>query len=283
MKKVKIITDSTSDLPESIIEKFDVDIVPLRIIINKEEYHDGIDINADKLFYLVDKYNQIPKTAAPSPVTYEKIFEKYIKQDKKVLYIGLSGQISSCINNAGLAAQKFPDKNIVIMDSKNLSTGIAYQIVNAAKYRQNGMKLSEIAEKLKQDRERIKTRFIPDSLDFLHKGGRCSAVSKFLSSMLKVKPMIEVKDGQMGVSEKVRGGRNKVYKSLLDKLILERDKLDTSKIFVTEAQDIKGGFYLKDKIEEMDLFEKIYFAKAGGIISSHCGPNTVGLIYAVNH
>ncbi len=169
------------------------------------------------------------------------------------------------------------------MDSKNLSTGIAYQIVNAAKYRQNGMKLSEIAEKLKQDRERIKTRFIPDSLDFLHKGGRCSAVSKFLSSMLKVKPMIEVKDGQMGVSEKVRGGRNKVYKSLLDKLILERDKLDTSKIFVTEAQDIKGGFYLKDKIEEMDLFEKIYFAKAGGIISSHCGPNTVGLIYAVNH
>ncbi|MGM0602747.1 MAG: DegV family protein [Bacillota bacterium] len=281
MGEIKIITDSTSDLPESIIEKYNIDVVPLRIIINKEEYYDGIDINADKLFYLVDKYDEIPKTAAPSPIIYKKIFEKYINQNKKVLYIGLSAEISSCINNAQLAAQKFPNTEIEIIDSKNLSTGIAYQVINAAKYRRDGLDLSTIKERLKQDRKRIKTRFIPDSLDFLHKGGRCSSVSKFLSSMLKVKPMIEVKKGKMGVSEKIRGGKNKVYKSLLDKVIKDKDQLDNSKIFVTEAQDIKGALYLKDKIEEMELFEEIHFAKAGGIISSHCGPNTVGLIYAV--
>lgn len=279
MGVVKIFTDSTSDLTDEIIRKYDISVVPLYVSFDNETYRDGIDINTKELYDLVDKYKMLPKTSAPSPTDFYNAFKPYIDEGKDIIYIGLSSELSSTLQNAKIAASEFPDNRIEIVDSLNLSTGIGLLVLKAVDYANEGMGIKEIAEKIRKKVPLVRTSFVIDTLEYLYKGGRCTALQSFIGGMLKIKPIVKVVDGKMVLGQKARGKRNKILKKMLDNTIKESHNIDLDRIMVTHSMGLEDARYLKKELEDNLNVKEVIITDAGCVISSHCGPNTVGILY----
>ncbi|WP_069649971.1 DegV family protein [Caloranaerobacter ferrireducens] len=279
MNNIKIFTDSTCDLSTEILEKYDISVVPLYVSFGNETYKDGIDINTKKLYDLVDKYGILPKTSAPSPTDFYEAFKPYIDEGKDIIYIGLSSKISSTLQNAKIAASKFPDNRIEIIDSLNLSTGIGLLVLKAVDYAKEGLGIKEIGDKLRNKIPLVKTSFVIDTLDYLYKGGRCSALQSFVGSMLKIKPIVKVVNGTMILGQKARGKRRKIIDKMLENTIKESNNIDLERIIVTHSMGYEDALYLKNELENNLNVKEVIITDAGCVISSHCGPNTVGILY----
>src|SRR5690554_6130095 len=184
MRKINIATDSTSDLSNELLEKFDIAVWPLYINFGEETFRDKIDIDADLLYKKVKEHGELPKTAAISPAEFYQYFSAYSK-DEDIIYMGIGEGFSATFNNARLAAEEFD--NVYIIDSNNLSTGIGLQLLKIAKFREAGLTAAEIVEKMKQVTPNVSTRFAINTLEYLHKGGRCSSTTRIIGSTLKIK------------------------------------------------------------------------------------------------
>lgn len=209
MSNIKIISDSTCDLTPEQVKMHNICIVPLYVIFDGESFRDGTEIDTEKLYETVEKKKTLPKTSAPSPQDFYNIFESEIEKGNKVIYIGLSSKLSSTIQNARIAAEEFDAGNIEIIDSENLSSGIGLLVMKAVDYRKRGMDLQEMAENIRSIIPKVRTRFIINTLDYLYKGGRCSALESFVGSLLRIRPIVTVKSGTMILEEKIRGRREK--------------------------------------------------------------------------
>ncbi|AZR72239.1 fatty acid-binding protein DegV [Anoxybacter fermentans] len=280
MGKIKIFADSTCDLTPELIKENDISIVPLYVVFDEETYRDGVDITPEELYKKVDEYGKLPKTAAASPADFQKAFEPYINEGYDILYIGISSKLSSTIQNAMIAANQFPEGRIEVVDSLNLSTGIGFLVMKAVDYVKEGLSLKEIAAKIREKVKKIETRFVVDTLEYLYKGGRCSGLQNFVASMLKIRPMIKVEDGKMGVAEKIRGRRERVLKRLLDVVLKNKDVVDGERLFITHSLGEEGAKYIKEELEKTINIKDIIITDAGCVISCHCGPKTVGIIYS---
>ncbi|MDD4658089.1 MAG: DegV family protein, partial [Eubacteriales bacterium] len=223
MGKVKVFSDSTCDLPLDLIAQHQIGIVPLYVLFNDESYGDGTDITTPDLYKKVEETGKLPKTAAPSPGDFIKAFKPFIDAGEDIIYIGLSTKFSTTVNNARLAAQEFPQDRIEVVDSQNLSTGIGLLVMRAVDFAAEGLDIHAIAEKVRAMVPKVETEFIIDTLDYLHKGGRCSGVARFVGSMLKIRPSIKVVDGGMVPAQKFRGSRAKALQGLLDAALAEKD------------------------------------------------------------
>ena len=176
MKKVKIITDSTSDLSADILKKYDITVVPLYVDFAERSYRDGVDLFPVQLFKIVEEKGVLPKTSAPSPYDFIKHFEEYIEQGTDILVITISAKMSSAYQNALLATSEFPRERIWVVDSQNLSTGIGYLVMIAGEMAKEGQSAEKIAERLKTIIPRVKVNFVIDTLEYLYKGGRCNVL-----------------------------------------------------------------------------------------------------------
>jgi len=279
MVNIKIITDSTCDLTTEIFNNLDIAFVPLYVNFDDFTYTDLLEITTMEVFKMVGEYNKLPKTAAPSPADFSKAFKPYMDNGQDIIYIGLSSMMSSTINNAIIAAGEFPMGRIEIIDSENLSSGIGLLVLKAVEYVKGGMELSQVAERIRKLVPKVRTAFAIDNLEYLYKGGRCSALQNFASGVFKIKPIISVVAGKMGVREKVRGNQKKVLDILLNSVLANKDNIDLSRIIITHSMSKANADFLKSELESKIMVEEILITDAGCVVSSHCGPNTIGILY----
>jgi DegV family protein with EDD domain len=275
---MKIITDSTADLGMDIASEFNISIVPLSVFIGGKTYLDGIDLRPEELFKLVEQTGELPKTAAPSANDFERAF----KSEGECIYIGVSSKLSGTIQSAYLARKNFPAGQVRIIDSLNLSTGIGLLALKAAELRDRGISSSDIEATVNAARQKVRASFVVETMEYLYKGGRCNALQAIMGSMLKIRPIIEVrKDGTMGVKGKARGTRQKVLEMMLADFETDLSHLDHHRVFVTHSGCTQDADFLIGEIRRMASPEETRITLAGSVISSHCGPDTIGILYMV--
>lgn len=279
--KVKLLVDSTCDLPLEYLQKNNVELIPLLVTFNEDEYLDLVEINTKQLYQKVEDLNVLPKTASRSigsfMETYEKIFNEGYDQ---VVFICISEKFSGTIQNARLAAADYEGK-VFIHDSANLSTGIGLQVIKAVNWVKEGKSGEEVLELLKELAPRVRSQFAVESLDYLYKGGRCSQTSYFFGKGLKIKPIIKVVDGGMIVYKKPIGKMVNALNKLLEIIKDDAGNLDLETIMITHSLAEASKEYLFEKLKEIVPEKSIMITDAGCVISSHCGKGTIGILYIV--
>ena len=281
MNKIKIIIDSTADLNQDYIKENDIEIIGLGVNFNEENYIDGQDITTEELYKKVQEKNILPKTNAITIAKFLEVFKKYIDQGYDIFYTGISSKMSSSYNNATLASQEFPEGRILVYDSYNLSTGIGLQVLKVVELRKQGKNLQDIDEYLNSIKLNVRSQFIIETLDYLFKGGRCSALSYFFGKHLNIKPIIGVKDGTMYVKRKVIGKTIKGLDLMVDMLKQDLNSLDLGTVMITSSIAPESEKYLYEKLSQIIDPKHIMVTHAGCVISSHCGPGTIGILYII--
>lgn len=281
MNKVKIITDSTCDLGKDITDKFDIEVLPLYVNFGEESYKDGVNITTEELYKLVEKKGELPKTAAIDIVTIEDTFKKYLDLGYDVIFTGISKSMSRTYENAIMAKEELDSDRIFIVDSKNLSTGIGLTVLKACKYRDEGLSAKEIAEKMEEITNRVKAQFGIETMDYLYKGGRCSGVAKFVGTLLKIKPIIFVREGKMSVGMKPIGKMKVALDKMIDMFLTDykNGNVDLDNVFITHSIAIESEKYIRERLESEVKDMNIISTVAGCVISSHCGRGTIGILY----
>ena len=278
MAKIILTSDSTSDLSLELREKINLHVVPLIVNIEGKEHKDGVDINSDFIYESVARTGVLPKTAALSIGEFTEFFESVRENDDDIiLHFSISSGFSSSYQNSVLAGSDL--KNVYSFDSQNLSTGIGLIILEADRLVKQGLEIEDIIMRLQEYKERVDASFIIDKLDYLQKGGRCSAVAGLVANLLHLKPCIEVKDGGMGVGKKYRGTFERVLNQYVnDKLTA--GEVETEEVFVTHAGvDENIVNMVVEKVKSYNIFKNVYVTRAGATVSSHCGRNTLGVLF----
>lgn len=279
---VKIIVDSTQDLTKEILEKNGVEVVPLTVNFSDgESYLDGVTIQTAELYEKVKEKKELPKTAAVTVGTLIDVFKKHIDNGDEIVYTGISAQMSRSYENALLAKEELETDKIYVVDSKNLSTGIGLLILKAIKDRDSGLSAKEIAKNMEKNRELVLSQFAIEQMDYLYKGGRCSSVAKIFGTILKIKPIILVRDGKMHVGAKPLGKITKALDIMINQIVADKDRLDTDHILVTHSIAPSSRDYIMEKLKPLFPNVDIIETVAGSVIASHCGPGTIGILYMV--
>jgi len=278
MGKVVILTDSTCDLSEKLIKENNIVRIPLYVSFDEEIYKDGVDINASKLYELVKEKKKLPKTSACSVGDFMDIFSKYLNDGYDVFYIGIGSKLSTTYNNALLAKEELATDRIQVGDSANLSTGIGLSVLKACKFAKEGKSVKEIKEEVDKLVPNVRSKFAVESLEYLHKGGRCSGVARFFGTMARLKPVIAVKDGKLDVLVKTIGKR-KALQVMIDDIVSNKDNIHKDCVMVTHTFADEEAVYLKEKLNELIPDAHVEITDAGCVISSHCGKGTIGILY----
>ncbi|MBQ7829998.1 MAG: DegV family protein [Clostridia bacterium] len=277
-EKVLIISDSTSDLSPELIEKYGIKIIPLGVNVGGKEYIDGVDINPDMIYENYEKTGQLPKTAAVNIAAFSDVFEKYTSEGYSIVVFTISGEMSSTQSNARIAASDFD--NVYVVDTRNLSTGGGLLVLTAAQLAEQGKSAKEIADECTRLTSYVDASFVIDSLEFLHKGGRCSALAALGANLLQLKPCITVKDGKMGVSKKYRGKFASVLPLYVADRVGDASDINIDKVFVTHAGCEPEIIDLcVNKVKEIAPEANVMITRAGCTVSSHCGRNTLGVLF----
>lgn len=280
MGKVKIIADSTCDLSKDLIEEYGIQIIPLCIVMDDKSYYDGEEISPDEIYTWADANKTTPKTAA---VTFEygsKILKPLMEAQEEIIFFGISEKMSTTCNVIRIIADEMEYKKLHVIDSMNLSTGIGLQVLYAARLAREGRSASEIVSAVESRRDKVRASFVVETLTYLARGGRCSAVTALLGNALNLKPEIVVENGAMKVARKYRGKQASVINKYVSDLEEGLLNADPSCVFITHSGcDRAIVESVRAYLEGLNHFENIYETRAGGVISSHCGPGTLGVLF----
>ena len=279
MNKIKLISDSTCDLSLQLLKQHDIDIVPLLVNFNEDSYRDLIDLNTPKMYELVEKHKILPKTSAASPGAFFEVFNKYLNQGYQIIYMGIGSKFSATLTSAYTAKQMIDSNDIYLIDSMNLSSGSGLLLLKAATYIKEGLSAEQIVEKVNHLVPKVRSQFVIDTLEYLYKGGRLSALSAMMGGMLKIKPIIKVRNGEMVVGKKARGNILKGVDILLQEFLSQLDEIDTQFVMVTHSLAHNSFIYIRDKLDKIKQIQNLYETDAGCVISSHCGKGTIGILY----
>ncbi len=275
---VRITADSTCDLGVYGVER-KIGIMPLSVILGEETYLDGVTISPQDIFDYVGKTGNLPKTAAPSIGDYEEFFAKYVDAGDSVIHFNISSKSSSSNEHAAAAAKKFGGK-VLVVDTKALSSGQGLLIMKAYDLLQQDMDPGEVVETVNALRPKVNTSFIPDRLDYLYKGGRCSRMAMYGANLLKIHPLIEMDDGQLIAGKKYRGTMEKCIAAYIRDLADKYPKYDTTRCFVTHSSaDESLVEEAKKQVGEFFRFDSVLETVAGSVITGHCGRNTLGVLF----
>jgi len=278
---IKIISDSTCDLSPELLEKYDVSIIPLNIHLGDEEYQDGINISPDEIYKWSDENETTPKTSAISIVSAIEAFEKYTADGGEVIAFSISDEMSTTGNVMPMAAEDIGKEDKVhVINSANLSTGVGLLVIAAAEMAQQGKSAGEIVEAIEKLKPRVRSSFVVDTLTYLHRGGRCGSVAALAGSILQLHPKIVVENGAMHATKKYRGKMKSVILSYAKELEEELGKAIKDRVFITHSgcdEETISSVY--EYVKSLGLFNEIHITRAGGVISSHCGPGTLGVLF----
>ena len=276
---IRIITDSTCDLFKKLIKEFNIEIIPLYVTFNDDSYKDGIEINSEKLYEEVDKRKMLPKTSAAPMLDFMNYFKNIIDNGDEAFYVGIGSKLSTTLNNANMAIEELGTDKIMTADSKNLSTGISLIILKACKDRDNGLSLKEIKENADKNADKVLAQFAIESTEFLRRGGRCSSIASLAATVLRIKPIIEVREGKLSVGKKPIGKMKRAIDMMNNQIMDDKDNVDNDFIFVTHSYQDDGAKYIIPILKEEFPNARIVETSAGCVISSHCGKGTIGILY----
>ena len=275
---IKITSDSTCDLTPELLAQYNIDIIPLSVILEGKALKDGLEVTPDDIYRTVAATGSLPTTSAISVGEYQDRFAPLSTQYDAVIHINISADFSSCYQNACIAAEDFD--NVYVVDSRNLSTGHGHVVLEAALAAQRGMSAPEIVDFLNDLTGRVEASFVLDQLAYMVKGGRCSAVTALGANLLKLKPCIEVKDGKMGMVKKYRGTFAKVILEYVKDRLENRDDVIYDRIFITYSSEMPEIVQsVRAAVEQCGSFAEIIENRAGCTICSHCGPCCLGILF----
>ena len=278
---VVLCADITCDIGPELTQELGVQLYPFHVLLGDDSYRDGIDLTPEDVFRIYNEKKILPRTAAINVQEYVDFFAPFVEAGNDVVHITLGSGLSSAHQNCRIAAEEFEGR-VQVVDSCNLSSGSGHLVLEAARLIREGRSAEEIAAELKTLVNKVSASFVIDTLEFLYKGGRCSALEMFGANLLKLKPSIRVSttDGHMDVGKKYRGSLDKVLEEYVRDELEGRDDLRLDKIFITHTTISQERV---DKVRELILkyqpFEKIYDTTASCTISAHCGPNTLGILF----
>lgn len=279
MQKCIITAETTCDLSPEILKERNFRTIPITIIMGLEEKKDGVAIKAEELFDYVKKTGQLPKTAAVSVEEYKEFFTEVKKDCEKIIHFSISSKASSSFNNAKAASKEVD--GVYVVDTKALSTGEALLMLKASDMLQEGMEVEEVYNKIVELTSKVQTSFVVDTLDYLAKGGRCSAVALIASKILKIHPYIYENDGALQVKKKYMGTLQRALSSYVQDVASEYKNYDKKRVFVTHSP-CDGRELIEEviaKVKEYFDFEEIIETQAGATVSTHCGKNTIGVLF----
>lgn len=277
MNKVIITCDSTCDMTQAQLKEYGIKTVPLYVRIQDEEYKDGVNITSEVMFEKIKTSGQMPKTAAVSFQDYLDFWKPLRDEGYEIVHLTISGDMSVCFQNCRMAAEEMG--GVYAVDSRALSTGIALLAITGANLAKEGKSAKEIYDILMEKREKLNVSFVLDTVDYLAKGGRCSAVAAFAAGLLRLRICIEVQDGKMDVCKKYRGKMAAVLTEYVRER-LEKANPDLDLIYITDSgvsDEIREK--VKEAVLAMYPFAQVYFSNAGCTVCSHCGPGTLGILF----
>lgn len=278
---IKIISDSTCDLSKELIGKYNISILPLHILLGEKEYDDRVNITPDEIFAWSDENKKTPTTAAPSLGEAIDVLRPYVEEGKELICFSISDSMSTSGNVMRMAAEELEaEDRIHVIDSANLSTGIGLLIIEAAIMAEEGKNAAEIVKRLEELKPQVRASFVVDTLTYLHRGGRCSSVAALAGGVLKLHPKIVVENGKMDASKKYRGKLPAVIMSYVKDMEEELKAAKPDRVFITHSGcDAAVVEEVRAYLAQLNVFEEILETRAGGVISSHCGPGTLGVLF----
>lgn len=278
---VKIISDSTCDLSPELIAKYDIDILPLHILLGEDEYEDGKNITPEQIYSWSDENKTTPKTSAPALTDAIELFKQYIDEGREIVCFSISSSMSTSGNVMRIAAEELEaEDRITVIDSANLSTGIGLLVIEAAIMAQNNHTVEEIVSAIEALKPNVRASFVVDTLTYLYRGGRCNAVSAMAGGVLKLHPKIVVENGAMNASKKYRGKINSVIMTYVKDMEDDLKAARPNRVFITHSGcDRQIVEEVHSYLENLGVFSEILETRAGGVISSHCGPGTLGVLF----
>ena len=266
---------------DELLEKYDIAVIPLHILLGERECEDGVDVTPDEIYSWSDDNATTPKTSAPSMERAMEVMKPYLDQGRKLICFSISSEMSTSGNVMRLAAEELDaEDEVTIIDSTNLSTGIGLLVIEAAVMAKEGKSAAEIEEEILKLRPLVRASFVVDTLTYLHRGGRCSGLAAMAGGALKLHPRIVVEDGKMQPGKKYRGKMPKVLLSYVQEMEEHLKHAKKERVFITHSgcpeETIES---VREYLEKLDVFDEILVTRAGGVISSHCGPGTLGVLF----
>lgn len=278
--KVKIITDSTVDVNLEEIKKLGVHVQPLIVNLGGVDYFDGENISNDMIYKHVKETGQLPKTAAVSSEVFRDLFSKYIEDGYDIFYVGIGGKLSGTLQAAVIASSELPEGRVFLADSNNLSSATGLLLYKAIKLRDNGLSAKDICSIINKLSNDVSAQFAVDTLDYLHKGGRCSGTVRLFGHLLHIHPVIKVIDGKLVVYRKPRGKYIKAIDEMLEIIQGDMPNVDLDHVFITHTgakQEYLDYFY--NELIKIVPQSCVEITNAGSVITSHCGYGTIGVLY----
>lgn len=281
MSRIGVASDSTCDLSKEILDRYDISILPLHIILDDKEYLDGVDIKPEDIYEWSEKVKKTPKTSAFSPAEAEDFLKVQMEQFDELIFFDISDTMSTSRNVMQAAAEELGYKErVFVIDSMNLSTGIGLLVVEAAILAKEAENAKKVVDEILKLRPRVRASFVVDTLVYLYRGGRCSGTAALLGSAIKLHPSIHVIDGAMQVGKKYRGNMDRVVRSYVDDTIENMRCAIKDRVFITHSgSDPAIVDAVREQLNELGYFREIIETRAGGVISSHCGPGTLGVLF----
>ena len=280
MGKIRITADSTCDLSESLLQQYGISVLPLNIVLDMKSYSDGEEISPDEIYAWAEKMRKTPKTAAVSCDRALEAASAFQKNGEEMIFLGISESMSTTCNVMRMVKEELNYTDMYVIDSQNLSTGIGLQVLRAAELAGQGLSAREIVAQIERERSRVRASFVVERLDYLAMGGRCSAVAALLGGKLKLKPRIEVTDGKMQAGKKYRGNQDKVILKYVQDMEDQLRRADPHRVFITHSGCEEAVLRsVEEYLKGLHHFEEILITRAGGVISSHCGPGTLGVLF----
>lgn len=278
---VKIISDSTCDLSRELLEKYDIDIAPLHIVLGEAEYEDGVSITPDEIYKWSDENKVTPKTSAAGIEQTIELMRPYVEAGREVVCFSISASMSTTVNVMNMATEVLEAEHLVkVVDSANLSTGIGLLVIEAAIMAQEGKTAQEIVDRMEQLKSLVRASFVVDTLTYLHRGGRCSGLAAMAGGVLRLHPKIVVENGKMRPDKKYRGKMERVVMDYTKDMEEDLKTAKKDRVFITHSgcsEDIVNE--VKSYLKALNIFDEILITRAGGVISSHCGPGTLGVLF----
>ena len=277
--KIKITADSTCDLSAELLQKWDISLMPMHILMGEESYLDGVTVHPADVFAHVNAGGKMPKSAAANLVEYTEFFAPFVQEYEAVIHISVGSKFSSCCQNARLAAQEF--ENVYVVDSENICTGQGYLVLRAAKFAADGLPPRNIQMRLQSLAKRVELSFVLDRLDYMAKSGRCSGVLAFGANILGIKPALEVINGELKVVKKYRGSLPICVGKYITERLADREDIEDSLVFISSCQPKPGCMEaVKAGLQKYGHFRECYETDIGTTIGGYSGPGTIGIVFA---
>lgn len=276
---IKIIVDSTSDLSKELMDKYNISVVPLYVVMGTKSYKDNIEITTGQLYQRSDREGINPKTAAPSPSDFVPVFEKELKEGNQILFISMSSKVSSTNQNAHIAASEFPAGRIHIVDSMHLSASYAMLVIRAAQALEAGHSLEQVIQDIENVREKVHIEVLVDRLDYLYKGGRVSSLQHLIGNVLRVRPVLNIIQGEVRSIQKYRGKMEKALDGVVQKIVTRKNEICPNVLVIAQTFAEKMTEKLHASLLQTNHFKEIIIIEGGCVIGSHTGPNSIAVSY----